>query len=100
MNSDDLSWMHEFWWVLMATGEGASCRVVRGVNIIRELHDFGCCCGNADTCTDDTLIGNVKDLNDKDQWGLDEFGELFQWSFDHECGHVCITRVDEIRAAS
>jgi hypothetical protein len=85
--------MSEPMYVLIVTGEGASCEVV--ADLKEGLHAFICSCGkNFERCMvkDMTDVSDMlKEMESDDNWSFDESGRRFQYQFDGYCFGITVT---------
>ena len=82
-------------WILIAHGEGAASLVCS--DLWTGFHTFSCCCGASSLAacgSSESLLSIWNDMEDENNWELDEQGKPFSFTYSHECGHVTITRLN------
>ena len=82
-------------WVIVAQGEGATARVLKG-EMHQEVHDFMCFCGKPwKECGDSVIAEEVAMIDDRDNWALDEDGDLFAIHWPGETGKISLFALHE-----
>lgn len=77
-------------YILIGTGEGAYSAVVD--DLCDGLHGFMCFCGQSlVACKHEDTLEMLKEMEDDDNWSVDEFGRRHQYSFEGYCYGISVT---------